>query len=186
MTEKKLSHGAGKLLISAPFLTDFFKRTVIYLTEHNEKGSVGFILNKPLNIKLNKTIDDFPEFDAPVILGGPVQTELVNFIHRCGNILEDSIFVDDNISWGGNFEQLKDLISNKTLNPEDFRFFLGYSGWGESQLDNEMKSNSWIVTEENTDFIFTVEFDNMWNRALKNLGGKYTILSTFPDDPTVN
>ncbi len=72
----------GNLLISAPFLNDVFKRSVILLAEHNEEGTVGFILNKPTEYKLDQIIDDFPEFDATVFLGGPVQQDSLNFIHR--------------------------------------------------------------------------------------------------------
>ncbi len=176
----------GKILISAPLLTDFFKRSVIYLTEHNENGSVGFIINKRLNVKLSKVLDNFPEFDAPVMIGGPVQTELINFIHRCGDILDGGIEIENKIYWGGNFEQLKNLIAEGKVFPEDFRFFLGYSGWSPDQLENELNSNSWIVTEGFEDYVFTDDYMDLWSKSLRDLGGKYAIISTFPDDPTVN
>lgn len=186
MPEKEQKSGKGKILISAPLLTDFFKRSVIYLTEHDENGSVGFIINKRLNITLNKAVEDFPEFDAPVLLGGPVQTELVNFIHRCGDILEGGVEIKDGIYWGGDFGLLKELIAAGKVDSGDFRFFLGYSGWSANQLDNEMKINSWVVTEGLTEYVFTDDYEGMWSRALRSLGGKYSIISTFPDDPTVN
>lgn len=186
MAENEQKPGKGKILISAPLLTDYFKRSVIYLTEHDENGSVGFIINKRLNITLNKAVEDFPEFGAPVLLGGPVQTELVNFIHRCGDILGGGIEIKDGIFWGGDFELLKELIITGKVEPEDFRFFLGYSGWSANQLDDELKLNSWVVSEGLTNYVFTDEYDGMWSRALRSLGGKYSIISTFPDDPTVN
>src|SRR3990167_6862101 len=83
---------AGKLLLSEPFLEDpNFKRSVILLTEHNENGTVGFILNKPSNYKLNEALQNFPAFDAPLFMGGPVQTDTLHFLHKLGNKLEGSI-----------------------------------------------------------------------------------------------
>lgn len=186
MNEKEQKPDKGKILISAPLLTDFFNRSVIYLTEHNENGSVGFIINKRLNIKLSKVVDDFPEFDAPVLIGGPVQTELINFVHKCGDMLDGGIEVENGIFWGGNFELLKDLIITGKVFPDDFRFFLGYAGWSPKQLENEIALNSWILTGGFEDYIFTDEYSELWSKALRDLGGKYTIISTFPEDPTVN
>lgn len=176
----------GKLLISAPFLNDVFKRSVILLTEYNEEGSVGFILNKLTEYKLNEIIEDFPEFDSPVFLGGPVQTNTLNFIHRAGNILDGSHEIIDGVYWGGNYETLKILIENNSLNPQDFKFLLGYAGWGPGQLNDELKINSWYLKNSQKENIFDNEPGNLWNRVLKTMGKKYSLISTFPSDPSVN
>lgn len=186
MAQKNGKPGKGNFIISAPFLNDLFNRSVIYLAEHNDEGTVGFIINKPLKYKAGEIIDDFPEFDAPVYLGGPVQQEVVNFIHKAGDIIEGGVEIGDGIFWGGNFESMKILAESGALNPEDFIFFLGYAGWSPGQLDGEMESDSWYITSLNSSSVFSEKTDNMWSTTLKDMGGEYKIISTFPEDPSVN
>jgi putative transcriptional regulator len=177
----------GKILISEPFLNDpNFKRSIVLLSEHNENGSIGFILNKPTKLRLNQVIDDFPDFDAPVYLGGPVQVNTLQFIHRVGELIEGSTEIADDLYWGGNFEILKLLIEADQVKPDDFRFFIGYSGWTDGQLEDELKINSWIVTSTNIDNIFSEEPDKLWREILKGMGKKFAILASFPENPSVN
>ncbi|TRZ64612.1 YqgE/AlgH family protein [bacterium] len=176
----------GKFLISAPNLGHFFRRTVIYLVEHNENGSVGFVLNKPTKFKISDVVDDFPDFDAEVHLGGPVQTELINFLHKRGDIIDGGYEIENGIFWGGNFEKLKLLAGNKELNSGDFLFFLGYAGWSANQLNDELKTNSWFVNNADKKIVFSRKTENMWQEVLKNMGGEYLLISTFPEDPSVN
>lgn len=177
----------GKILISEPFLNDpNFKRTIILLSEHNEEGSVGFVLNKPTEYKLNQVIDDFPDFDASVYYGGPVQTNTLQFIYRGENLIDNSLEIISGLYWGGSFDILKTLIETNQVKPEDFRFFFGYSGWGEAQLDDEMTRNSWIVTPAAIENIFSDEPDKLWRDILKSMGKKFAILASFPDNPSVN
>lgn len=176
----------GKLLISAPFLNDIFKRSVILLTEHNNEGSVGFIINKPTEHKINELIEDFPEFNAQVYTGGPVQQNSLNFIHKSSDILEGGFEIGEGIYWGGNFEMLKILAANGNLNPDDIKFFIGYSGWGANQLNEELKINSWYLNTPTSGNIFNDESSTLWSRVLKSMGKEYSIISTFPEDPSVN
>ncbi|MGA2668511.1 MAG: YqgE/AlgH family protein [Ignavibacteria bacterium] len=177
----------GKILISEPFLNDpNFKRTIILLSEHGEEGSIGFILNKPTQFKMSQLVDDFPEFDAPVFYGGPVQVNTLQFIHRAGDIIEDSTEILPGLFWGGSFEILRLLIESKQVKPEDFIFFIGYSGWSEGQLEDELKINSWIVTSASAENIFSDEPDKLWTETLKKMGKKFAILASFPENPSVN
>lgn len=187
MNEDNRTPERGKLLISEPFLLDpNFKRTIILLGEHTTEGSIGFILNKPTDLKLDAIIEDFPEFDAPVFYGGPVQVNSLQFIHRTNDLLEDSILIKDGLYWGGNFELLKILIDTKQVEPEDFRFFIGYSGWSAGQLCEEMQMNSWLLTDSSIDNIFSDEPDKLWTEVLKGMGKKFAILASFPENPSVN
>src|SRR5687768_9313951 len=118
----------GDLLISEPFFSDpFFKRSVVLLIEHSEQGSLGFIINKPIDIKLNDALDDFPEFDAKVFFGGPVKRDNLYYIHTLGNKLEGSFEVAPGLFWGGDFEMLKELIRRHEITPDQIRFYVGYS-----------------------------------------------------------
>lgn len=176
----------GKLLLSAPFLGDVFNRTVILLTEHDSEGSVGFILNKPTDLKLHEVIDDFPEFDAKVFAGGPVQYDSLNFIHKANDVLEGGVEITEGVYWGGNFELLKILITNGSLNPDDFKFFLGYSGWGIGQLENEIKHNSWYLSTSTVDNIFSNNSEGLWSNVLKTMGNQYKVIASFPKDASLN
>ena len=95
----------GNILISEPFLGDnYFRRSVVYITENNEEGSLGFVLNKPIGVSINEIVDDFPESDFTISVGGPVSNNTVHYIHTLGARLPDSVQVADGIFWGGDFD----------------------------------------------------------------------------------
>ncbi|MDD3635766.1 MAG: YqgE/AlgH family protein [Bacteroidales bacterium] len=140
---KWVSPREGRILIAEPGLMDqYFKRSVILLVEHNEKGTVGFTLNRILDIKLTEMIPDFPDFPALISIGGPVSPNSIHFIHTLGNLVPDTCIIADGIGWGGDFEAIKALIKQKKITPRQIRFFVGYSGWGSNQLEGELKENS--------------------------------------------
>ena len=88
----------GRILISEPFLSDhYFRRSIVYLTEHNDEGSLGFVLNKPLEINIGEIVDDFPESDFPISVGGPVSNNTVHFIHTLGESIPESVAVTDGL-----------------------------------------------------------------------------------------
>ena len=177
----------GDLLISEPFLPDpNFERSVVLLCEHNEDGSFGFILNKPSILKVDEAINDLEEFPETLYVGGPVQQNTLHFIHR-NHELEGSQEVNSEISWGGNYDQLFVLINTKTIVATDFKFFLGYSGWAPEQLEMELKEKSWIVACNATaNQVFELDPNDLWRDVLKNMGGKYKIISNYPVDPRQN
>jgi putative transcriptional regulator len=177
----------GKILISEPFLNDpNFKRTIILLSEHSEEGSVGFVLNKPTDFRIHEVIEDFPEFDAIVYYGGPVQLNTLQFIYKGDGIIDGSLEITPDLYWGGSFDILKTLIAAKAVDPKDFRFFLGYSGWVDGQIDDEIKMNSWIVADTTIENIFSDEPDKLWRETLRSMGKKYALLASFPENPSVN
>lgn len=177
----------GKLLVSEPFLSDpYFKRSVVLLSEHNNDGSIGFILNKPTDIKLNEAIRDFPILDSNLYFGGPVQTDSLQYIHKLGDKLEGSKEVMKGVFWGGNFENLKMLIDTKQVSPEEIRFFVGYSGWQPNQLEDEIKEKSWIIAPSTNQFAFFDHPKKLWGDVLRSLGQEFSILANFPEDPSLN
>lgn len=97
--------------MAEPFMLDpNFKRSVILICEHADHGTTGFILNKPLDMKIHELIADFPESKAPVHIGGPVAVDSVHYLHNVGDLLENSLEVSPGIYWGGDFEKLKFLL----------------------------------------------------------------------------
>jgi putative transcriptional regulator len=177
----------GKVLIAEPFLNDtYFKRSVVFITEHNNKGSIGFVLNKPVELKVQEVIQNFPLIDAGISIGGPVNTNTFHYIHTLGDLIPESIKVLDNIYWGGDFETLKIFISEGKIGKEQIRFFLGYSGWGAEQLENELNENAWLVAEINSEMIMKGEEVGFWNQVLEKMDNKYHVWANFPENPGLN
>jgi putative transcriptional regulator len=177
----------GKLLIAEPSILNdkSFNRSVVYLTEHSVEGSIGFILNKPTAFKMSDLI---PTIDCNFTIynGGPVQQENLYFIHKLPNVIPNSIHISNNIYWGGNFEVLTNLLNSKSINKNDIRFFLGYSGWSQEQLNDELNESNWIVLENNYPNIFKVKSDAFWKNQLLEIGGEYQIWANAPEDPALN
>lgn len=183
----KLEPEKGRVLISDPYLPDpSFRRSVVLLCEHNENGTFGLILNKPLGISVNDTLMDFPPFNSEVFMGGPVNPDKLFFIHTLGNLLTDSVKITDNLYWSGDFEMLKELIKDKKISANDIRFFIGYSGWDKGQLEDELNSDSWIVADISNSTLMRNNTSNLWRDILKNMGGQYAVLANFPENPDLN
>jgi putative transcriptional regulator len=178
---------SGSLLISEPFLGDpNFERTVILLCKHDAEGSFGLVLNRKSNLKLSDVLElDNAHLDMELHIGGPMQHNTLHYIHQLP-VLAESISLSETVFWGGDFEQLKDLLHSRQIEPDDIRFFLGYSGWSADQLEDEIKNNVWIVNNSATDTLFNLNADSLWRDILKQMGGKYKILSNYPIDPSLN
>ncbi len=178
---------SGKVLLAEPFMLDpNFKRSAVLLCEHNKEGSVGFIMNKPLNMQIDELIEDFPEFDSEVFFGGPVQTDTIHYIHNVGSLLDDSIWIADGVFWGGDFEKLKFLITSHLIQPHNIRFFVGYSGWSEGQLKDEMIYGSWVLAEMDANYLFKSKPNHLWKQAMYNKGDAYTVIAQMPDSSNWN
>ncbi|MCK5705478.1 MAG: YqgE/AlgH family protein [Cyclobacteriaceae bacterium] len=184
----KIEPRKGDLLISEPFLADpNFARTVILLCEHNDEGSFGFVLNKLSQIKLNELIEGVGDRQDDIYIGGPVQQNTLQFIHRNDRLIEGGSEVRDGIFWGGNFEQMLTMMESKLIEPDDIKFFVGYSGWVSGQLKSELEINSWIISRNvNIEQIFDTDVNSLWKEVLNTMGGKFKIVANFPVDPRLN
>ncbi|NJB82870.1 YqgE/AlgH family protein [Wenyingzhuangia aestuarii] len=182
-----LKPSKGRLLIAEPsILGDVsFNRSIILLTEHSHDSSIGFIMNKPLGYSLKDLIPEV-NCDFKVYQGGPVEQDNLYFIHKIPNLLHNSIEVTDGIYWGGDFSQLSNLLNEGLVKSDDIRFFLGYSGWGQGQLNYELESESWFVTENKHKNIFNTAPKSLWKDHLMKLGGKYQIWANAPGNPSLN
>jgi putative transcriptional regulator len=178
---------AGILLIAEPFLKDpSFLRTVVLLCEHQEQGSFGFVLNKQFKQTLDKLLSDMEGFSLPVYYGGPVQVDTIHFLHQYPDLIPESVRVSDDIFWGGNFETVTALIKNNSIDLTKIKFFIGYSGWGGGQLNDEMTEKSWLTVKSNQELVFNTSHAEIWKNSLKTLGGEYEKLINYPTDPQLN
>ncbi|MFZ1703417.1 MAG: YqgE/AlgH family protein [Saprospiraceae bacterium] len=177
----------GNLLVAEPFmLDDNFKRSVILICEHEEHGTTGFALNKPFHVSMEQLITGFPKCDAPVFYGGPVGIDSIHYLHNVGDILDGSLEVCKGVFWGGDFEKLKFLIENQLIQSHNIRFYVGYSGWSEGQLVEELHGNSWVVTEMDSNYLFKTKPIILWQTVLQNMGDRYTVIAQISDDPQYN
>jgi putative transcriptional regulator len=178
----------GKLLIAEPTLTGdvSFNRSVVLLAEHNEEGSVGFILNKPLQYTINDLVTEI-EIPLQVYNGGPVEQDNLYFIHKVPHLIDNSIEISHGIYWGGDFDKIIDLVNQKMISEDDIRFFLGYSGWASLQLDEELSSKSWIIVKNKYESdIIKKSSDAFWKEKMMELGGDYLLWSNAPENPSLN
>ncbi len=177
----------GKILLSEPFMLDpNFKRSVILLCEHTNEGSFGFILNRRLDLSFSDALPEFAYLKVPVYFGGPVEPDTLHYLHVLGDELSGSEEIADGVFWGGSFETLKILLSQERVKSNQIRFFLGYSGWGAKQIEEELSQNSWIVTNAQCSDIFNNDQEKLWANILKDMGGDYKSIAGYPENPNWN
>ena len=177
----------GKILIAEPFLNDtHFKRSIVLLTEHNKEGSVGFVLNKPVDLAVSDILEDFPELAADISMGGPVGTNTVHYLHTLGNAVPNSVRVMKNIYWGGDFNAIKSLAGAGAIGSQQLRFFLGYSGWRPNQLEEELAQNAWAVEDIEAWKVMNYTEESSWKATLEELGDKYKMWLLTPETPNLN
>lgn len=173
---------SGQVLVAEPFMLDpYFRRAVVLLCEHHNQGTVGFILNKSIDMGINDLMSDFPKFEAEVFYGGPVQTDTLHYLHNVGELLEESIQIADGVWWGGDFEKLKFLVAQQLIQPSNIRFFVGYSGWSSGQLNEEMEYGSWVTADMDANYLFKFKPSRLWRHVMYNKGDVYEVLSDMPE-----
>ncbi len=174
--------------MAEPFMQDTnFRRAVVLVTDHtDDEGTVGFIINKPLAVRITDLVDDFPEIDALAYYGGPVSTNTIHYMHNVGMLLDGSTEIGPGVYWGGEFDKLKFLIGQELIRSENIRFFVGYTGWSPGQLIEELDSGSWITTEVHANYVFKSKPSRLWNQVMHHKGDLYSILAQLPEQPNLN
>jgi putative transcriptional regulator len=179
--------GAGILLVADPFLKDpNFHRTVVFLCEHNENGSFGYVLNRQYVNTLDQFLPGLEEHKLPVYYGGPVQQDSIHFLHQYPEEIPGGQEVMKGIFWGGNFDALVDKIKSPLFDPDKIRLFIGYSGWETGQLEGEIEEKSWLTVKDTPNILFHENYTEIWKDALKLMGGEYEMMINFPTDPQLN
>ena len=168
-------------LIAMPGLQDpLFSRSVVYLCEHNERGALGLVINKPCDISL-KGLFDKVELPlrredltlTPVFQGGPVQTERGFVLHESMMPGSESVYASTmSIPGGLEMTTSKDVLEALSTGAGPRKVFvsLGYSAWGEGQLESELLDNSWLTVAADLGVIFDTPVEERYDKALKLLG----------------
>lgn len=176
----------GKVLVAEPFLQDkYFGRSVVYLANHDSAGSVGFVLNKRLDVNVGAVIAELEGIDFPVYCGGPVGERYLYYLH-CRKEIPDSEVVGNGIFYGGDFQTVVKMLREGDLNERDIRFFAGYSGWGRGQLENELESDSWLVGSLSREEIFDMDGRNLWRDTMRGFGNEQAVWANYPVNPGMN
>ena len=175
----------GQLLVASPGLLDpNFKRTVVLITEHNEDGAAGLVLNRPSDAVVSELVPQLePLVDdgEHVWVGGPVQP---NGVLVLGEFLDPA---DAAVPLFGSlgFPSLEEPAEVVPLTTRR-RIFAGYAGWGAGQLEDELAREDWILEEAQPDDAFTDAPEELWADVLRRKGGIYELVARMPDDPSVN
>ncbi|MEJ6616999.1 MAG: YqgE/AlgH family protein [Crocinitomicaceae bacterium] len=178
----------GAILVSEPFMNDdYFSRSVVFLCDHSEDGSYGFVLNKYITNKISEVIEGFPEVETKISLGGPVDTSNLFYIHSLGKEIPNSLPAANGMYIGGEFETVKALLTEFPEKAKQIRFFIGYSGWSDNQLQGEIDEKSWIALNKvPKKMILDTSKKEIWKKMLEQLGGKFKVMSKFPKNPSDN
>lgn len=178
----------GHFLIASPRLADTnFYRSVVLMIQHDEHGAFGVVLNRPATnsvADVMRMVDEAPcQLDDPVFIGGPVGGPLTA-LHS--NEVRGEVQVAPEVFFASAKEIILDLVNG----PEQpLRLFVGYSGWGAGQLEQEMKAGGWLTLPASRELVFS-DFDDVWNRVSRRVGldilGPTIPRKGVPEDPSVN
>ena len=150
-----------------------FKKTVIFICEHDKHGAMGLIINKKINKKdisfsnqendkeLIKVLNE-----NNIFIGGPVLTDRILFLHTIKKIAE-SISISKGVSVSSDIDTLKSIV--RTSNHQ-YKLFLGHSGWSEGQLEREIENGDWLIQKSINSLIFEKKTDHIWDKATNSLG----------------
>lgn len=165
----------GQFLIATPQLTaSVFEKSVIYLIEHHSEGAMGLVVNYPSLFSLKHLLSTM---DTPVVewkgihasthLGGPVEPERGFVLHTQAGQWESSMQLDEDLFITTSKDIVKALATNRFQG--EFRFLLGYSGWGPGQLDAEIQRGDWMPLAEDPKIIFQLDDSEFWTHFMNQL-----------------
>ena len=173
---------SGFLLVASPDLLDpNFRQTVVLILHHDDEGSYGLVLNRPLGKSLGDVLPDVDprSVDVPVLQGGPVQTDMLQFVSGRevgGRVVLPGVVVG---------VSLEECLESGVVG-DGLRAYAGSSGWGAGQLERETSEGSWIVTPGEQRHVFGIPAEELWATVLREMGGEYGWMSLHGGDPGNN
>lgn len=189
----------GYFLISDTELIDpNFYRTVVYMLSHDSHGALGLIINRPSATTIaditNEEMADSPFAEHTVYIGGPVDQNYLFALHTGLNDKlksENAIEAVEGIVFEPDFSLLQQYFSDRShLNAPpvdtDIRFFAGYAGWAAGQLEEELRRSDWVTLKASPEIVFQAEAEKVWNAALFQKGGIYSVTAETGTRPSIN
>jgi len=169
------------LLIAMPTMNDsWFGHSVCYICDHNDQGSMGLVINKPMGIQLSDVLSELEitpsqPVNFPIMQGGPVSPEQGFVLYRGHELAVQNLNIDDDVY----LTTSKDILANvaKGEGPEEIRICLGYAGWEAGQLEQEILDNSWLTVAADPDLLFNTPIDKILEAAAKKIGVDMRLLS---------
>jgi putative transcriptional regulator len=193
---RRLEPAPGRLLIAAPLLTeDTFKRTVVYLLEHDGAGTVGVVINRPSRTPVGQVLplwQDVVSEPSVVFGGGPV---LVDGALCLGQVGGDEVAGDEVGEDESSVRRLTDGLATVDLDGDvalitgmttQLRIFAGHAGWSAGQLDGELAQGAWFVVPGSAADVFSDEPRTLWSRVLRRQPPPLSLVATYPPDPSLN
>lgn len=175
----------GHLLVASPALLDpNFRRAVVLVTEHNDDGAAGLVLNRPSPVDVAAAVPQLEavvDEDEQVWVGGPVQTDAVLVLGEFVDPDAAAVPLFDSLGFPS-LEEPEEIVPATTRR----RVFAGYAGWGAGQLEEEVANEDWILEPANADDAFTADPDELWRDVLRRKGGIYELVSRMPEEPSLN
>jgi putative transcriptional regulator len=176
----------GHFLIASPAIHDpNFRRTVVFVTAHNEEGAVGVILNRRSEATVGEAVPQLVPVtsgEEPIFVGGPVNPEGVAVLAEFDDPDEAGIVVLEDVG----FVALDDALDEGPPHVHRARVFAGVAGWGPEQLEDELERDDWIIEPADADDIFTEDPESLWSDVLRRKGGQYELVARMPFDPSLN
>jgi putative transcriptional regulator len=177
----------GQLLLDSGQLRgSFFQRTVVLICQHDAEGAFGLVLNRATGSNVGDMIvADLPDAlkDCPLYLGGPVQPSALSYLHSDAFVPDANVL--PNLSLGHSLEDLVELGESISTSRK-IRMFAGYAGWSPGQLEDEMKRKAWLTHPATLQLVFDVAPEELWQKILRDKGGKYKLLAQMPEDLSLN
>lgn len=173
----------NQFLIAMPVLTDpYFAKSLVFVCEHNERGALGIIVNRPLDMTLGTlfervelSLDNAELSKQPVYFGGPVQTDRGFVLHRPAGEWQSNLKVGDDMAMTSSRDILQSIADHGT--PTDILVTLGFSGWSAGQLENEIGQNAWLSVAADPHILFELPYEERLPAAMQVLGIDFTSLS---------
>lgn len=154
----------GNIIISTNLLDDTnFEKVAIVITEHNEKGTIGYVFNQLFPRTFNELEEFKHSIPIPLYTGGPVQTDMLYFMHRRSDLIKEGELIADTVYMNGDFKTAVQLLNNGQLPVNDVRLFIGYCGWDVKELEDEITEGSWQLTTASVDLVFSASPELLWN-----------------------
>jgi putative transcriptional regulator len=175
----------GKLLIASPALGDpNFARTVVLITEHNDDGAMGIVLNRPADTEVVAVLPELAGIavEEPIFVGGPVQPDALVVLGEFSDPEKAAWIVVADVglvSASTDLDELPEAVRRG-------RVYAGFSGWGPGQLESELEEDAWIIEPPIPPELFPDDPSTLWSDVLERKGGQYALVARMPEDPSLN